>query len=646
MRFGKYTLLRKLATGGMAEIFLAIQRSVAGFEKLLVIKRILPQMNNDRAFIEMLLHEARVAATLSHPNIVQIFDVGEVDGTFFIAMEHVHGEDLRSIVRQMKKQGVLEFPIEHALAIALGMCAGLAYAHEKTELDGTPLGIVHRDISPQNVVVTFSGDVKIVDFGIAKSDLKATKDPTKSGKLKGKVPYMSPEQARGETVDLRTDIFATGILLFELTTGKRLFKGASEYETLKLICDKEYPRPSQVRPDYPLGLETIVMRALSRDPEQRYPTARALQADLEEFIRKRQIAVSNLALNKFMQSLFEEKLAAQKEALLQGKQLADIIDYNRAAEHDLELTMERRLSVTQSMPAAAHTVTNLQRPGGGLSAALGGLGFAALLLVGIAGGVVWSRRQATTPASQGQAEQAKGSIDILSEPPGAAVWVNGDLRSETTPTTIAGLPVGKTVEVKVTKDGFEQGKATITVSPKAEAPVRFALKRAGFVVTVKVKPEGVTPIVSMDGMPFEGHLDGVSPGESHKLTVSAPGYVDQTISFSGAAFETKQFDVVLEKAGAAKPAGSSTLPADPGAAPAATAIKPVTPAGNGKLNVGASGGWCNVAVDGANRGATPVAGLELPAGSHRITCTTQDGKTQTATVTVPPDGVARYKFTL
>jgi serine/threonine-protein kinase len=645
MRFGKYTLLRKLATGGMAEIFLAIQRSVAGFEKLLVIKRILPQMNNDRAFIEMLLHEARVAATLSHPNIVQIFDVGEVDGTFFIAMEHVHGEDLRSIVRQMKKQGVLEFPLEHALAIALGMCAGLAYAHEKTELDGTPLGIVHRDISPQNVVVTFSGDVKIVDFGIAKSDVKATQDPTKSGKLKGKVPYMSPEQARGETVDLRTDIFATGILLFELTTGKRLFKGASEYETLKLICDKDYPRPSQVRPDYPLGLESIVMRALSRDPEQRYPNARALQADLEEFIRKRQIAVSNLALNKFMQSLFEEKLAAQKEALLQGKQLADIIDYNRAAEHDLELTMERRLSVTQSMPAAAHTVTNLQRPGG-ISAALGGLGFAALLLVGIAGGVVWSRRQAALPPTDARAEQPRGSIDVLSEPPGAAVWVNGDLRSETTPTTISGLPVGKSIEVKVTKDGFEQGKATLTVAAKPEAPVRFALKRAGFGVTVKVKPEGVQPIISMDGMPFEGHLDGVSPTEPHKLTVTAPGYAEQTISFTGAAFEAKQFDVVLEKIGTGKPASSTAAPGDPTAAPATTVVKPVAPVGNGKLNVGASGGWCNVAVDGANRGATPVAGLELPAGSHRISCTTQDGKTQTATVTVPPDGVARYKFTL
>src|SRR5690349_8868651 len=167
-QFGKYTLLRKLASGGMAEIFLALHRSMAGFEKLVVIKRILPQMNQDQQFIDMLLHEARIAATLSHPNIVQTFDVGQVDGTYFIAMEHIHGEDIRTIVRQMKKKSVNELPLEHALHIVVGLCAGLAYAHEKRDIGGQLLGIVHRDISPQNIVVTFSGDVKVVDFGVAK----------------------------------------------------------------------------------------------------------------------------------------------------------------------------------------------------------------------------------------------------------------------------------------------------------------------------------------------------------------------------------------------------------------------------------------------------------------------------------------------
>ncbi|RYG64795.1 serine/threonine protein kinase, partial [bacterium] len=329
-RFGKYTLIRKLATGGMAELFLAIQRSVAGFEKLIVIKRILPSMTQDQAFIDMLLHEARVAATLSHPNIVQIFDVGHVDGAYFIAMEHVHGEDLRSIVRQMKKKGVNEFPLEHAIAILIGLSAGLAYAHDKRDLDNTKLNIVHRDVSPQNLVVAFTGDVKVVDFGIAKSDAKV--GDTKSGKLKGKVPYMSPEQARGEPIDHRSDIFAAGVMLFELTTGKRLFKGPSEYETLKLICERDYPLPSNVRPGYPPELEAIVMRALEKDRDKRFQTAREMQAALEEFARKERIPLSTIALSEFMARLFEEKLASQKEALLQGKQLADIIEMRAERE--------------------------------------------------------------------------------------------------------------------------------------------------------------------------------------------------------------------------------------------------------------------------------------------------------------------------
>jgi serine/threonine-protein kinase len=276
-QLGKYTLVRRLATGGMAELFLAIQRSLGGFEKLIVIKRILPAMNQDRGFIEMLLHEARVAATLSHPNLVHVFDVGMADRAYFIAMEHVHGEDLRAIVRQMKRLGATEFPIEHALSVALGVCAGLAYAHEKRDLDGAPLDIVHRDISPQNVVVTFSGDVKIVDFGIAKSTGKLG-DDTASGRLKGKVPYMSPEHARGEAVDGRSDLFAAGVILFELSTGRRLFKAASEYETFKLICELDLPSPSRVRPGYPPALEAIVMRALSRDPRERWQSAREMQA--------------------------------------------------------------------------------------------------------------------------------------------------------------------------------------------------------------------------------------------------------------------------------------------------------------------------------------------------------------------------------
>ena len=655
-RFGKYTLIRKLATGGMAELFLAIQKSVAGFEKLLVIKRILPSMNQDRAFIEMLLHEARIAATLSHPNIVQIFDVGQFEGQYFIAMEHVHGEDLRSIVRQMKKKSVFEFPLEHALAIVLGMCAGLSYAHEKHELDGSELNIVHRDISPQNVVVTFTGDVKIVDFGIAKSDSRNrdSRESTKSGKLKGKVPYMSPEQARGESIDARSDVFSTGVMLFELTTGKRLFKGASEYETLRLICEREYPRPSDVRPDYPPGLEPIVMKALAKDANQRYQSAREMQSDLESFVRSHQIAVSHIALNQFMQSLFEDKLAAQKEALLQGKQLADIIEMQHAmtAAHESEVDASGRhlASSTNSMPAAARTVTDMSverhRSKSGLVL---GVVAGVLALGAIGGGVGYllvKKKGLENDAARAAAPVAtpvvKGAIAFESEPAGASIWINGDLRAEVTPATISALPTGVALDVKLTLDGFEQVREQLTLKPDEPAKVHSSLKKGSVVVELKVTPEIANAVFSLDGKPVTGpRLEGVTSGISHKLVISAPGYVEQTVGFSGNAMETKRLDVALEKAPEIRHAPIRSGGASPPSTAAAAAA-----VGAGKLNVGAANGWCNVTVDGAARGATPVAGVELSAGPHRVTCTTAEGKAQSATVVVPADGTARYRFTL
>jgi serine/threonine-protein kinase len=623
-----------LAKGGMAELFLAIQKSVAGFEKLIVIKRILPSMNQDKAFIEMLLFEARIAATLSHPNIVQIFDVGSAEGLYFIAMEHVHGEDIRSIVRGMKVKGVPEFPLEHALAIAIGMCAGLVYAHEKRDLDGSELHIVHRDISPQNVVVTFSGDVKIVDFGIAKSDSK-TQNETKSGKLKGKVPYMSPEQARGESIDARSDIFATGVMLFELTTGKRLFKGSSEFETLKLICEREYPKPSQVRPGYPAELERIVMKALAKDVKDRYQSARDMQSELETFVRDNRIAVSNIALSQFMQGLFEDKLQSQKEALLQGKQLADIIEQQQPLDSSLDMS-----AALLSTPAAAHTLTEIPQRRNGM-AAIGAI----LALVAVAGGIggtiyVMKQKQAKIAAQQQaqaatQVPVAKGTLDISSDPPGAAIWIDGDMRPEVTPATITQLPTssGHAMEVRLSKDGFESYKESVTLTDDAPTnTMKASLKKGSVVVDVTVLPSSVTPTLSLDGKKYSAtSVDGISSGEQHKLVVSAPGYSDYETKFIAQAQEKKHFDVTLTKIAAATSYGGHTE---------------VGPKGVGKLNVGAAGGWCNVSVDGASKGPTPIAGMDLSSGNHRITCTTGEGKTLSTVVNVPIDGTARYKFNL
>ena len=394
-RLGKYILTRQLATGGMAELFVAVQKGAFGFEKLVVIKRILPALTGDRTLVEMLLHEARIAATLSHPNIVQIFDVGVADDNYFIAMEHVHGEDLRSIVREMKAKNIGEFPIEHAISVVLGVCAGLAYAHEKRSLDGTPLNIVHRDISPQNVIIAFAGEVKIVDFGIAQSD-SMSPDETQSGRLKGKIPYMSPEQARGAAIDLRSDIFAAGVMLFELTTGRRLFKGTSEYETLELICDREYPRPSEVRANYPPELEAIVMRALAKDRAERWQTAREMQSALEEFVRRERVPVSTLTLSKFMHSLFEEKLANENADLVQEKQpAAELVTPDPSADFAAVTGRASSIGPTATAPAVVE-VTVASR--GALV-----LGLGALAGLVVAGEVLWWTRQTPPPMTQASA---------------------------------------------------------------------------------------------------------------------------------------------------------------------------------------------------------------------------------------------------
>jgi eukaryotic-like serine/threonine-protein kinase len=465
-QLGRYTLVRKLATGGMAELFLAIQRSVGGFEKLIVIKRILPAMNQDQGFIEMLLHEARIAATLSHPNVVQVFDLGMVDGAYFIAMEHVQGEDLRSIVRQMKSKNASEFPMQHALSIALGVCAGLAYAHEKRDLNGAPLNIVHRDVSPQNVIVTFAGDVKVVDFGIAKSEARFGED-TESGRLKGKVPYMSPEQARGDGVDWRSDIFAVGVILFELTTGRRLFKTASEYETLKLICERDYPLPSSVRDGYPPALEAIVMRALAKGRDERWQSARELQAALEEHVRQDRIGASRTGLSKFMGALFEEKLAGHNQALLQDKLLADSVaveTLETAAVSGIESGRPWSLG-----PTASRTVTDARIPGQSRAAlVLGALGL--LAVVGTVGGAArsWGRR--AQEAAPGRSTEVatpprdRGVVAIASVPAGAAIVVNGERSPRTTPATLTNVALGVPLVVALSADGFEPASQTLTLT--------------------------------------------------------------------------------------------------------------------------------------------------------------------------------------
>jgi Protein kinase domain len=342
-KLGRYQLIRRVAVGGMAEIYLARLPGV-GFEdagKLVVIKRILPQHALDPELLRMFLDEARLSATLTHPHITEVYDVGTDGEMPFFAMEYVHGSNLRQLMQaharetrdagdagegegapDAEKVSPIPLPLAHAVGIVAAAAAGLHHAHAKRGPAGEPLQIVHRDVSPSNVLVSYDGAVKVSDFGIAKWAYQRTQ--TQEGALKGKFAYMSPEQCRGKPVDARSDVFALGTLLYELTTGAPPFAADTDFEILNKIVSgsPEAPRWHDGRA-YPPALAAIVMRALAREVDDRTPTAQALQVELETFARAERLEVSTVALGAFMRRLFADELAAWQEAQRAGKSLGE-----------------------------------------------------------------------------------------------------------------------------------------------------------------------------------------------------------------------------------------------------------------------------------------------------------------------------------
>ncbi len=277
VQFGQYTLLDRIAVGGMAEVWKARMRGVEGFQKTVAIKKILPYMMDNADFVNMFIDEAKLAAQLGHPNIVHIYDLGKIGANFYIAMEYVEGKDLRSLLNAGRQRG-LPLPLGLALLIAVRLASALDYAHRKRDFDGREMGLVHRDVSPQNVLISLDGDVKLCDFGIAKAVSKVGQ--THTGALKGKLQYMSPEQAMGAPVDARSDIFSLGTVLFEMLTGERLFDGDSEMSVLEAVRQVKVRSPRQVDPTIPREVDDIVMRSLAGRPEDRFPSAGEMEERL------------------------------------------------------------------------------------------------------------------------------------------------------------------------------------------------------------------------------------------------------------------------------------------------------------------------------------------------------------------------------
>ena len=304
--FGPYQLIRKIAQGGMAEVFLATRRGeFGGFSKQVAIKRIYEHLAEDPELITMFFDEGRIAARLNHSNIVQIYDLGQIDNCFYIAMEFVNGCDLRTLCERGLKAGQF-IPLPMAVQVIAAAATGLNYAHSRLDDHGDPLNIVHRDVSPQNVLISMGGDIKLCDFGIAKAEARLTQ--TQTGQFKGKFAYMSPEQVLGEgkTIDHRSDLFSLGTLLYEITVCTRLFRGKNDYDTIRMVAEADVKPPTQVRQGFPPDLEHIILKSLSRRPEHRYQSAEQMQMALEEWLLDHRAKTSAVHIARYMQEILPE----------------------------------------------------------------------------------------------------------------------------------------------------------------------------------------------------------------------------------------------------------------------------------------------------------------------------------------------------
>lgn len=347
-RFGKYQILERIATGGVAEIYRARLDGIGGFSRTFAIKRILPHLTRNQEFVHMLVEEAKIAGLLSHANIVQILDLGSVGEHYFIAMEYVNGRDLSHILDRCAQKGIT-LPVPHAVYVIIEILKALDYAHNRQVMRGgrtVPLNIIHRDVSPGNVLISFQGEVKLTDFGIAKASTTAAE--TVTGVVKGRYDYASPEQARGEPIDQRADLFAVGVLLYELLTGHHPFRQPTEVATLEAIKKTRVTPPSEVNPDVPYSLDLVVQRCLAPDLAERYPVAASFKEALDRFFHDSGFIFSASTLAAFLRGLYPE--ADQR-----GRRFGSEDDTRQLEEIDLD-------DDSVSLPPVSSTAETQARP--------------------------------------------------------------------------------------------------------------------------------------------------------------------------------------------------------------------------------------------------------------------------------------------
>jgi serine/threonine-protein kinase len=309
----RYHLLEKLESGGMAEVFLGEATSVQGFKKRVAIKRVLPHLASHTNFIGMFLDEARLGARLTHANIVSVFDIGKSDNSFFIVMEFVDGTNLKKIMETLRLKEEV-FPLKDVIYIAMETCRGLSYAHELVDDDGHPVELVHRDVSPPNILISKRGEVKVTDFGLAKA--RTQLERTDPGVVKGKFSYLSPEVATGQNIDQRADIFALGVCLWEMLAGRRLFLGDTDYETVQAVSNADVPSLIGVHPEVDPQFESLILKSLAKDPDDRFPSAREFGDALASYLFHHQMKVTSYDIANLVQAALERQKSVPPQPMM------------------------------------------------------------------------------------------------------------------------------------------------------------------------------------------------------------------------------------------------------------------------------------------------------------------------------------------
>jgi serine/threonine-protein kinase len=478
----------------MAEVFLAVHHGLEDFQKVVVLKRVLRQHGDNADFVQMFVDEARLAARLEHPNIVRTYEFGAVDGVYFTAMEYLPGEDLAKTLTKLVYSRQ-RMPLNIACGIVANICSGLQFAHQLTDTGGRPLNLIHRDINPANIIVTYTGEVKLIDFGVAKTN--ATE--TVTGTIKGKVAYMSPEQLLARGIDQRSDVFSTGVVLWESLVGQPLFLRDTEAATLYAIMNDPIRPPSRFRADVPRALDDIVMRALARTPADRFDSAEELGGALERVMESLP-KYDGRVLARMVESLFGSTRADAKRSIAQ----------TRSLRQNISLVMKVRTDVIAK--GSGHGSPAIVAPEPRRSRVpMYALGL--LMLACIAGGilyVVYGSRLAGDESEAPAAIVTHASLEISSTPPGASIALDGEPTGLRTPSTITGITKPR-VTVQLVLAGHAAISQSIDVPTGAVVSKKLALvPLTGRLVLERLPAEAS---VFVDGDEFmAGEVIDVLPG--------------------------------------------------------------------------------------------------------------------------------------